>query len=38
MKRVIGKIRHATARNVLRLSAEEMVTGQTPLPHTGCYA
>ena len=27
MKRVIGKIRHATARNVLWLSAEEMVTG-----------
>ena len=27
VKRVIGKIRHATARNVLWLSAEEMVTG-----------
>jgi len=27
VKRVIGKIRHATARNVLWLSAEELVTG-----------
>ena len=27
VKRVIGKIRHATARHVLWLSAEEMVTG-----------
>lgn len=27
VKRVIGKLRHATARNVLWLSAEEMVTG-----------
>ena len=38
VKRLIGKIRHATARNVLWLSAEEMVTGQTPLPNTGYYA
>lgn len=38
MKRVIGKIRHATVRNVVRLSAEEMVMGQAPLPHTGYYA
>ena len=27
VKRVIGKIRHATVRNVLWLGAEEMVTG-----------